>query len=96
MARLLLCVQFLKVPILSTQIKQRNVQELPHLFPEAVTSHITVSFCYGQGELPGKQHRSNRCEASAVWKDQHLHRREDDSTGLKRVHQCQRLCWFTK
>jgi hypothetical protein len=50
----------------------------------------------GQGELRGKQHRSNRCEASAAWKDQHLHRREDSRFGLKLPYDWQRLCWFTK
>jgi hypothetical protein len=36
----------------------------------------------GQGELRGKQYRSNRCEASAVCNDYHLRRREDRLIGL--------------
>ena len=35
----------------------------------------------GQGELRGKQHRSNRCEASAAYEDHHLHRHADSKTG---------------
>jgi hypothetical protein len=50
----------------------------------------------GQGELRGKQHRSNRCQASAVWKDHHLHRREERPIGSKLNYEWQRLCWFTE
>jgi hypothetical protein len=39
----------------------------------------------GQGELRGKPHWSNRCEASAACKDHHLRRREDSPTGLTRM-----------
>ena len=47
---------------------------------EAVTSRKV-----GRGELRDKQHRSNRCEAFAAWKDQHLHRREDNPTEAKLI-----------
>ena len=58
---------------------------------EAVTSRTV-----GRGELRDKQHRSNRCEAFAAWKDQHLHWREDNPTDAKLIQERQRLCWFTK
>jgi len=49
--------------------------------PQAATSHKE-----GQGKLRGKQHRSNRCEASAAGKDHHLLRREDSPTGSNLNH----------
>jgi len=51
---------------------------------------------HGQSELPGKQHRSNRCEASAACEDNHLHRHEDMLISSKLHYEWQRLCWFTE
>jgi hypothetical protein len=55
--------------------------------PQAATSHKE-----GQGDLRGKQHRSNWCEASATCKDEHLHRHEDSPICLNPMHGSDYAC----
>jgi len=76
--------------------------EVAQAFRQSLRRHTrkhlegATSFRVGQGELRRKQHRSNRCEASAARNDQHLLRREDNPTEAKLVQYWQRLCWFAR